>query len=682
MSSVIKKKSKSTNSVKNIDSLLRKHQAKELLRFVVIGSVDDGKSTLIGRLLYETDNVYEDQLLAVKKATKQDLSSASSSKKSPKSKKNSEVIPDLDFSLITDGLKSEREQGITIDVAYRYFNTKNRKCIIADTPGHIQYTRNMVTGASTASAAIILIDARKGVLDQTRRHAAISSLLGIPRLIVAINKMDLVDYQQKVFQKIKRDFENFLTTIGCNKHGMEISFREVLFIPISALAGDNIVKASVHMPWYKNERYGDNILSHLDTIPVNKNLPDQKSSQETADIFLPIQYVIRPDMNFRGYAGELISGKLTVGNVVEVLPSSKQSKIKSIRENGDLVNTTRAPLSVVITLEDEIDVSRGNIIVSPDTDCHVLHSFKADIVWINEHTFHSKHRHKTFWLKHTTNLHTATVKRIDSKLNLTTLTYEANKNDRMELNDIGRVQISLTSPIVCKSYQENKKAGAFILIDKISNLTIACGMMRSYDYDEKEDISVLAHDLTPISRAKHFRQKPCLLIFTGMPGSGRIVLARALEKKLLDEGHLIYVLDSKTISTSVIQPQVEMLLDAGFIVIIVANYSNHKQKNNLKQVIEKVKKIKTIDSFEIHHIIAEEKAQKRSTALARGKINVNFDYHLGIDEKKLPSHYFIQEKIKMLENKTNRLTAMKKITTKLFETKCIDYSISYSNLTR
>ena len=327
---------------------LKRHEAKGLLRFVTVGSVDDGKSTLIGRLLYESKGVYEDQLASVKKATQS---------------KGNVLEGDIDFSLITDGLKSEREQGITIDVAYRYFSTEKRKFIIADTPGHVQYTRNMATGASTADAAIILIDARLGVLQQSKRHAYILSLLGIPNLMVAVNKMDLKNYREGVFKEIKKEFAEFVKPL---------SFKDVNFIPVSALKGDNIVKKSKATPWYE----GKTVLDYLETVKI-------EGSPELDSFFFPVQYVIRPNLTFRGYAGTIASGKIKPGDEILALPSAKMSRIKSIETFEGTLDNASKDQAVTLTLEDEIDISRGNVLVKPNNPFHVSHKLRAHLVWMS-----------------------------------------------------------------------------------------------------------------------------------------------------------------------------------------------------------------------------------------------------------------------------------------------------------
>ena len=399
--------------VKDITSFLKAHEKKELLRFVTVGSVDDGKSTLIGRLLYEVDGVYEDQLASVKKATE--------------FKGNSGT--EIDFALITDGLKSEREQGITIDVAYRYFTTAKRKFIIADTPGHTQYTRNMATGASTADVAIILIDARLGVLEQSRRHAFIANLLGIPKLLVAINKMDLVDYREDKFKTIQRDFSKFL---------QNLNFKEVVFFPISALKGDNIVRSSNDLHWF----HGGTILHYLETTTIQRRI-------DVENFYYPVQYVLRPNLNYRGLGGTITSGKVQVGDEVVSLPSGKTSRIRSIDTWGGSLIEAFAPLSVCITLEDEIDSSRGDVIVKSKNHFHVSHHLEANLVWMHEEELKAGN---PYWIKLGSSIVTGTIEEITYRVNMKTLDQES--TTVLKLNDIGQVKIILNQPLVVETLRK------------------------------------------------------------------------------------------------------------------------------------------------------------------------------------------------------------------------------------
>ena len=417
----------------DIEGYLRRYQGKELLRFVVVGSVDDGKSTLIGRLLYDTGSVYEDQLAAVRKATQ--LKGA-----------------DIDLSLITDGLAAEREQGITIDVAYRYFSTDRRKFIIADTPGHVQYTRNMATGASTANAAIILIDARLGVLQQSRRHAYIASLLGIRHLGVCVNKMDLVGYDREVFSRISAEFSAFTKNL---------SFGDVGFVPISALDGANCVHRSERMPWYA----GPTVLEFLETVPVH-------DARDLEHFRFPVQYVLRPTLDYRGFAGRVASGVVKSGDPVAVLPSGKTSRVKAIDVYEGPLREAFAPQSVTIRLEDELDVSRGDMLVRPDDLPLVARSFDAHLVWLTEAPLE---RGKSYLLKHTTQTVRADVDRIHWRKDMDTL--EEVAAPTLALNDIGRVTITAHRALFLDPYDANRETGSFILIDPISNNTVGAGMV-------------------------------------------------------------------------------------------------------------------------------------------------------------------------------------------------------------
>src|SRR5688572_2120877 len=422
-------------SIADVEEHLRRHQQKELLRLVVVGSVDDGKSTLIGRLLHDTNGVYDDQLLAVKRASNQ-------------------AGMEIDFSLFTDGLKAEREQGITIDVAYRYFATDKRKFIIADTPGHIQYTRNMATGASTANVAVILIDARLGVLTQSRRHAYIASLLGIPHLLVCVNKMDLVGFDREVFDRITTEFRRFAS---------QLDFKDVSFVPVSALRGDNIVDKSSQAPWYE----GPSVLSFLETVPI-------AADWNLSDFRFPVQYVLRPHLNYRGFAGEIASGSVRRGDPIMVLPSGRRTRVASIDTFEGSLESASAPLSVTLTLADEVDVSRGDMLVLPDDVPTVDRCFEATLVRMHERPLDLL---KSYLLKHTTMLQRVEVEQLMSRTNLDTLKPEA--CETLELNDIGTVRIHCHRPLYFDAYRNNRRTGAFVLIDSLSNGTVAAGVISS-----------------------------------------------------------------------------------------------------------------------------------------------------------------------------------------------------------
>jgi sulfate adenylyltransferase large subunit len=417
----------------DIEAYLRRYQDKDLLRFVAVGSVDDGKSTLIGRLLFDTGSVYDDQLEAVRKASQM-------------------AGTEVDLSLLTDGLAAEREQGITIDVAYRYFSTDKRKFIIADTPGHVQYTRNMVTGASTAAVALILIDARLGVLQQSRRHAYLASLLGIPHLAVCVNKMDLVDFDQAVFARIQREFSTFTNAL---------SFADVGFVPTSALRGDNCVHRSAKMPWYD----GRTVLEYLESVPVHE-------ARVSAHLRYPVQYVLRPSGDYRGFAGRIASGVVKKGDPIMVLSSGKTSRVKAIDVFDGELPQAFASQSVTLRLEDEIDVSRGDMLVHPGDLPRVARRFDASLVWMHEAPLDVR---KTYLLKHTTQIVPAHVERIHWRKDMDTL--EETPARTLALNDIGRATLATHRPLFLDAYAENRETGSFILIDAITNGTVGAGMV-------------------------------------------------------------------------------------------------------------------------------------------------------------------------------------------------------------
>jgi bifunctional enzyme CysN/CysC len=429
----------------DIHTYLDRHQRKELLRFLTCGSVDDGKSTLIGRLLHDTKGIYEDQLAAVKKDSV---------------KHGTTGEGQIDLALLTDGLRAEREQGITIDVAYRYFSTDKRKFIIADTPGHEQYTRNMATGASTCHLAIILIDARHGVMTQTKRHSFICSLLGIKHLVIAINKMDLMGYSQQTFDRIREEYLSFIQSLG---------FNDLQFIPLSALKGDNVVEGSKTMPWYT----GPTLLQHLETVPI-------AGDRNLADLRFPVQVVLRPHLNFRGFAGTIASGVIRTGDAVRVLPSGKTSRVKSIvTYTGELAEAW-APMAVTITLEDEIDLSRGEMLVHAEIETavggrpapQVADDLDAMVVWMNDVPMMPG---KSYWFKQTTRLVAGSVAELQYAVDVNTLAQKP--ANRLNLNEVGRVTMALSQPLVFDPYNVNPATGAFIIIDRLSNNTVGAGMI-------------------------------------------------------------------------------------------------------------------------------------------------------------------------------------------------------------
>jgi len=446
----------------NIEQYLKEHENKEILRFITCGSVDDGKSTLIGRLLYDSKMIFEDQLAAIE----QD------------SKKSGTTGDKIDLALLVDGLASEREQGITIDVAYRFFSTEKRKFIIADTPGHEQYTRNMATGASTADVAIILIDARQGILTQTKRHSYIASLLGIKNLVVAINKMDLVDFSQEVFENIKKDYAKIIPNLP---HNEDINFE---YIPISALDGDNILTNSPKCSWYE----GLPLMKLLDTISIHKDDND--------DFRLPVQYVSRPHLNFRGFCGTIASGSISVGDEITVLPSRKTSVVKSIVSNDikdlrpigkdetvETIQTAFAPMATTITLKDEIDISRGDMIVKSTSIPHVSNKLEVMVVWMDE-----KHLdlNSNYIIKRATSVINGTFKSIEYKKDINN--FKEMSTDTLELNDIAKCTLALDRQIAVDPYNKNRHTGSFIIIDRYTNTTVGAGMIvDSIHNDTTED---------------------------------------------------------------------------------------------------------------------------------------------------------------------------------------------------
>jgi len=486
----------------DINAYLAQHERKELLRLLTCGSVDDGKSTLIGRLLYDTKMVYQDQLDAISK-----------------DKKSGATDAELDLSRITDGLQAEREQGITIDVAYRYFSTAKRKFIIADTPGHEQYTRNMATGASNCELAIILIDARHGVLTQTRRHTFIASLLGIRHLIVAVNKMDLMDYSEDVFNSIRDDYLAFADDLDTG---------DLTFIPMSALKGDNVVHPSEHMPWYQ----GETLMWMLENVKIS-------ADRNFGDFRFPVQYVNRPNLDFRGYCGTVASGIIRKGDHITALPSGKTSTVKSIVTYDEELEMAFTPMAITLTLEDEIDISRGDMIVHSDNLPASKTDFTATIVWMNEKALLPG---KQYDFKHTTKNTSGVINLIQHKVDVNTL--EASPTPTLELNEIGVCEVSLGEAIQFDDYKKNPGTGSFIIIDRLTNVTVGAGMI-SDDHKTGRHISTVSAHVTTEERAARYGQKPVTVMFMGLSGSGKSTLAHALERRLFDMGRVSTVLDGK-----------------------------------------------------------------------------------------------------------------------------------------
>ena len=490
----------------DIEAYLTAHENKSLLRFITCGSVDDGKSTLIGRLLYDSKMIFEDQLAALE----------------ADSKKVGTQGQEIDFALLVDGLAAEREQGITIDVAYRFFATEKRKFIVADTPGHEQYTRNMVTGASTADLAIILIDARKGVLTQTRRHSYLAHLIGIRNLVLAVNKMDLIGYDQSRYDAIVEDYRAFAKSIGIT---------EFVPMPISGFKGDNITSPSPNTPWYQ----GPTLMAHLETVELDTTLDQRKPFR------LPVQWVNRPNLDFRGFSGLVASGVIKPGDPVRVLPSGKTSTVtRVVTFDGDLPQAV-AGQSVTLCFADEIDCSRGDVITRADQPTEVADQFEATMVWMNDEALLPG---RPYWLKIGTQTVTARVHAPEYQINVNTLEHLAVKT--LELNAIGVAKLTVERPIPFEPYADNRTLGGFILIDKFSNATVAAGMLQ-FSLRRAQNVHWQALDVTRELRAGLKSQRPAVLWFTGLSGSGKSTIANLVEKKLAHLGRHTYLLDGDNI---------------------------------------------------------------------------------------------------------------------------------------
>jgi bifunctional enzyme CysN/CysC len=554
-----------------VHAFFEQSATKDLLRFSTMGSVDDGKSTLIGRLLYDAHCVYEDHLRALQ---------ADSVRVG--------TGPAVDFALLTDGLKAEREQKITIDVAYRYFSTPKRHFIIADTPGHEEYTRNMATGSSTANLAIILIDARHGILTQTKRHSFIASLLGIPRVLVAVNKMDLVSYSQAVFDRIVADYREFATRLG---------ILDVKFVPISALKGDNVVQRSPNMPWYR----GDAILEYLEGVYIG-------SDRNLIDFRLPVQYVVRPNADFRGFSGQIASGVVKVGDDVLVLPSMKTSRIKSLFVFGDAQDYAFSPMSVTVTLEDEVDISRGDMLVHPKNLPRIQSTFEGMVVWMAHEPMRPE---RTYLVKHTTRTTRASIAKIEYRVDVNTLSRLPPAP--LGLNEIGRVVFQATRNLFLDSYLQNRLTGSFIIIDPDSNNTLGAGMVidripgghlraplaeapRSQNV-RREEGYITAHD-----RERLLGQRAVTIWLTGLSSSGKSSIAKETERRLHAAGRHVCILDGDNLRlglnrdlsfssadrTENIRRAAEvahLLNDAGIIVLVPVISPYQKDRANARRVI-------------------------------------------------------------------------------------------------
>lgn len=486
----------------DIQRYLEQHQFKSLLRFITCGSVDDGKSTLIGRLLYESKMLFEDQLAAVE----------------ADSRKYGTQGDQIDFALLVDGLAAEREQGITIDVAYRFFSTDKRKFIVADTPGHEQYTRNMVTGASTADVAVLMVDARKGVLTQTRRHSFLVSLIGIRKIVVAINKMDLVGYSQATFERIREDYLQFVK---------QLSIEDVTFIPMSAFKGDNITSPSDAMPWY----HGTTLMGYLETVPV-----DEMRMQHQPFRF-PVQWVNRPNLDFRGFAGTVVGGRIQPGDRVRVQPSGKESAVaRIVTMDGDLPEAV-AGQSVILTLTDEVDISRGDMISLATSPAEVADQFECHLVWMHDEPLLVG---RSYWLKIGASTVPASVTDVKYQLNVNTMEHMAAK--KLELNAIALCNIRLDRPVPFDAYTTNRDTGGFILIDRMTHNTVGAGML-SFALRRAANVHLQHLDVNKLSRAALKGQQAGVVWLTGLSGSGKSSIANLVEKKLHAMGRHTYLLD-------------------------------------------------------------------------------------------------------------------------------------------
>jgi bifunctional enzyme CysN/CysC len=554
----------------DIGGYLKQHEQKSLLRFITCGSVDDGKSTLIGRLLYDSKMLFEDTLATME----------------ADSRKWGTQGDNIDFALLVDGLAAEREQGITIDVAYRFFSTERRKFIVADTPGHEQYTRNMVTGASTADCAVLMVDARKGVLVQTRRHSYLVSLLGIRHVVVAINKMDLVDYSEKVFQRIVEDYRAFAKQIG---------LENVTFIPVSAFKGDNITAPSEKTPWY----HGATLMGYLETVEVDEE------RMQRSPFRMPVQWVNRPNLDFRGFAGTIVSGRVRPGDVIAVAKSGRTSTVSRIVTfDGDLPEAV-AGQSVTLTLADEVDISRGDLVSTADAPAGVADQFETTVVWMHDEPLLPG---RFFLLKMGTQTVTASVMHIKYQVNVNTMEHIAAST--LGLNAIGVCTLNLDRPIGFDPYTDNRDTGGYILVDRLTNATVAAGLIH-FALRRSQNIHVQHVDVNKAARNELNRQKSCVVWFTGLSGSGKSTVANLLEKKLHAMGHRTYLLDGDNVRHGLnkdlgftdtdrvenirrVAEVAKLMVDAGLIVLTAFISPFQAERRMARSLVEKD------EFFEIH----------------------------------------------------------------------------------
>jgi bifunctional enzyme CysN/CysC len=573
----------------DILAYLEQHERKELLRFITCGSVDDGKSTLIGRLLYDSKMLYEDHLAQLEN----------------ESKVHGTTGGGFDPALVTDGLRAEREQGITIDVAYRYFSTAKRKFIIADTPGHEQYTRNMATGASTADLAVILIDARHGVLTQTKRHSFIVSLLGIRHVVVTINKMDLVGYDQARFDQICKDYKEFAS---------RLDLPDLHFIPIAALHGENVVDPSPNMGWYR----GSTLMNFLETVYIG-------SDRNLEDFRLPIQYVNRPNLDFRGFCGTIASGIVRQGDQVMVLPSKRTSRVKRlVTQDGDL-SEAFCPQSITVVLEDEVDCSRGDMIVRPGNVPKVSNDFDATVVWLSADPMLPG---KTYLFKHTTQTVSGQIDSLRYRVDVNTL--HRSPSPELNLNEIGRCAVTLSQPIYFDAYKRNRSTGAFIIIDRLTNATVGAGMITERDSARPraawENTEVESQGPTGVSevttaeRSARYGQQAVTVLFTGLTGTGKTAIAQGVERRLFDRGRAVMVVDGERMRRGVNQDLgytvedrsenlrrsahvAKLLNEAGLICLAAFLAPSESVRNRVRETVGK-------DRFLVVHVTAEESVRK------------------------------------------------------------------------